>query len=209
MTRLIRQSCRLLLLYTIVLGVGYPILVTGFAQWVFPEQANGNLIGSATHRQGSLLIGQTFTNPEYFWGRPSAILPHPYDASDSTGSNIGPLNPKLRKAVEFRITALRIHDPDNQLPIPIDLVTSSGSGLDPHISPQAADYQVPRIARLRGIPIDRVHDLVKTHIECGGSRLLSAPRVNVLRLNLDLDKLDDHHRACYDLIMVKATDNGN
>ncbi len=177
------------LLLTVVTGIVYPLLVTGVAQLLFPHQANGSLIPGKGGYAGSELIGQPFDDPKYFWGRLSATPDFPYNSASSSGSNLGPSNPALVDEVKGRLEALKKADPGNEAPIPIDLVTSSGSGLDPHISPAAADYQVARVARARGIPEDRVRALVG---EFTGPRqwgFLGEPRVNVLKLNLALDRL--------------------
>ena len=147
MKHLIRPAILLLLLLTVLTGILYPLCITGFAQLLFPHEANGSLIVREGHPAGSALIGQPFEDPRYFWGRPSATRPFPYNSAASTGSNLGPSNPELTKAVRSRIAALRAADPADRRPIPVDLVTASGSGLDPHISPAAALYQVPRVAR--------------------------------------------------------------
>src|SRR5258708_2023097 len=178
-------------LFTLILGVVYPLAVTGVAQVLFPRQANGSLIKEDDKVVGSSLIGQAFEDPKYFWGRPSATNPGPpYDASSSTGSNLGPTNPDLAKAIQERVSALKEADPDNTAPIPVDLVTASGSGLDPHISIAAAEYQSGRVARIRGLPLERVRKLIAEHTEQRTFGLLGEPRVNVLELNRALDKLD-------------------
>ena len=177
------------LLLTVVTGVVYPLLVTGIAQLAFPEKANGSLIRSEGGYAGSELVGQPFDDPKYFWGRLSATPDFPYNAASSSGSNLGPSNPALAEAVKTRVAALQKADPGNTLPLPIDLVTSSGSGLDPHLSPAAAFYQVPRVARARGLSEDRVRRLVGRFIEPRQWGFLGEPRVNVLKLNLSLDRL--------------------
>ena len=174
-------------LLSLVTGVAYPLIVTGIAQAVFPSQANGSLILHDGKPVGSSLIGQPFDDPRYFWGRLSATAPFAYNAGASSGSNLGPINPALHAAAKGRIDALREADPGNQAPIPVDLVTASGSGLDPDISPAAAFYQVPRIARARHLTEERVRELVHTHVRHRQLGLLGEPRVNVLRLNLALD----------------------
>ncbi len=183
----LRPAVLILLVLTIVTGVVYPLVVTAIGQIVFPDQANGSLIERDGKVLGSSLIGQPFSDPKYFWPRPSATGPVPYNAGASSGSNQGPLNPALTDAVKARIEALRAADPGQTLPVPVDLVSASGSGLDPHISPAAAAYQVPRVARVRGLPEDRVRALVAEHIEGRQLGILGEPRVNVLLLNLALD----------------------
>lgn len=189
MAKLLRQSLVMLLLLTIVTGVVYPLLVTGVAQGLFPAQANGSLLMEHDKAVGSRLIGQSFTDPRYFWGRPSATSPMPYNGASSGGSNQGPTNPALTAAVKQRIEALRAADPGNTAPVPVDLVTASGSGLDPHISPAAAQYQVARVARVRGLPQATVKALVAAHTSGRQLGVLGEPRVNVLELNLALDAL--------------------
>ena len=183
----IRPALVVLALLTLVTGVAYPLIVTGIAQVVFPAQANGSLILRDGKPVGSGLIGQPFDDPRYFWGRLSATAPFPYNAGASSGSNLGPINPALHAAAKGRIDALREADPGNQAPIPVDLVTASGSGLDPDISPAAAFYQVQRVARARHLYEERVRELVHTHIRHRQLGVLGEPRVNVLRLNLALD----------------------
>ncbi len=186
---MIRPALTMLGLFTVLTGFVYPAVVTGVAQVVFPKQANGSLIEKNGRVIGSELIGQFFDEPGSFWSRPSATAPTPYNAGASTGSNLGPLNPALRDAVAQRVKALREADPGNNAPVPIDLVTTSGSGLDPHISPAAAYYQVPRVARVRGLAPDRVKQLVAAHIEGRTFGMLGEPCVNVLQLNLALNEL--------------------
>ena len=183
----IRPALVVLALLTLVTGVAYPLIVTGIAQVVFPAQANGSLILRDGKPVGSGLIGQPFDDPKYFWGRLSATGPFPYNAGASSGSNLGPINPALHAAAKGRIDALREADPGNQAPVPVDLVTASGSGLDPDISPAAAFYQVQRVARARHLYEERVRELVHTHIRHRQLGVLGEPRVNVLRLNLALD----------------------
>ena len=183
----LKPALVVLVLLSLVTGVAYPLVVTGIAQAVFPSQANGSLILRDGKPVGSSLIGQPFDDPRYFWGRLSATAPFAYNAGASSGSNLGPINPALHAAAKGRIDALREADPGNQAPIPVDLVTASGSGLDPDISPAAAFYQVPRVARARHLDEERVRELVHTHIRHRQLGLLGEPRVNVLRLNLALD----------------------
>lgn len=187
MKTLLRPAVSLFLLLTIITGVAYPLAVTGIAKVAFPETADGSLIVSNGRLVGSRLIGQTFTDPRYFWGRPSATSPMPYNAASSGGSNQGPLNPALADAVKGRVETLKAADPGNTGPIPGDLVTASASGLDPHISPEAAAYQVGRVARQRHLLEAEVRELVREHSEGRDWGLLGEPRVNVLKLNLALD----------------------
>jgi potassium-transporting ATPase KdpC subunit len=182
-----RAALVLLILLSVVTGVIYPAIVTAIAQIVFPHQANGSLIVKDGKVVGSALIGQPFDDPKYFWGRPSATSPFGYNAGSSSGSNQGPTNPDLVKAVQARVDALRAADPGNTAPVPVDLVTASGSGLDPHISPAAALYQVRRVAKARGVEEDVVRALVAQHTEGRQLGFLGEPRVNVLALNLALD----------------------
>jgi K+-transporting ATPase ATPase C chain len=183
----LRPTVVLLLLLTIVTGVAYPLLFTGIAQLAFPAQANGSLIVDQGKPVGSMLIGQPFEDPRYFWGRLSATAPAAYTASASSGSNQGPLSDALLDAVKARRDALREADPGNDAPIPVDLVTASGSGLDPHISPAAARYQAARVARARGIPLAQVTALIDQRTEGRQFGILGEPRVNVLALNRALD----------------------
>jgi K+-transporting ATPase ATPase C chain len=185
----IRPALMILLILTVLTGLVYPLAVTGMAQLFFPEQANGSLIVHNGKVIGSKLIGQYFDRPEYFWSRPSATSPFPYNAAASGGSNLGPTNPALIEAVKARVAALRAADPGNELPIPVDLVTASGSGLDPHISPAAALYQLKRVARARGLDENTVLTLVTQHTEGRQFGFLGEPRVNVLQLNLAIDAL--------------------
>jgi potassium-transporting ATPase KdpC subunit len=175
------------LLLTVITGVIYPLLVTGVGQVAFSDAANGSLIRSGDVLIGSRWIGQPFTDPNYFFGRPSATAPQPYNGAASSGSNLGPTNPALIKAVGERVAALRALDPGNKAPVPVDLVTASASGLDPHISPAAAEYQVPRVARLRNRPESEIRELVERATEGRTFGVLGEPRVNVLELNLALD----------------------
>jgi K+-transporting ATPase ATPase C chain len=185
----LRPALVLLAALTFICGVLYPLLVTGAAQALFPRQANGSIMTEAGRAVGSSLIGQPFENPKYFWPRPSATTPVPYNAAASSGSNLGPTNPALIKAVQGRIAALRAADPDNTAPVPVDLVTASASGLDPDISPAAAYYQVRRVARARGIPEKNIRALVERYTEGRQFGGFGEPRVNVLKLNLALDQL--------------------
>jgi K+-transporting ATPase ATPase C chain len=177
----------MLVALTVVTGILYPLLVAGIAQTVFPRQANGSLIERDGKVRGSALIGQPFSDPKYFWSRPSATAPMPYSAGASSGSNQGPLNPALHAAVKGRIEVLQKADPDNKAPVPVDLVTASASGLDPHITPAAAEYQVGRVAKARGLAPEKVRAVVAEHTEGRQLGFLGEPRVNVLRLNLALD----------------------
>ena len=184
----VRPALVLFGLLTILTGVIYPAAITAVAQTVFRSQANGSLIETDGKVVGSRLIGQPFDSPRYFWPRPSATGPGPYNAAASTGSNLGPTNPALLDAVKGRVEAIRREHPDQTGPIPADLVTASASGLDPHISPAAAEYQVTRVAKARGLSPDAVRRLVADHTEGRTLGLLGEPRVNVLRLNLALDE---------------------
>jgi K+-transporting ATPase ATPase C chain len=187
MKNLLRPALSLFILLTIVTGLVYPAIVTGMAGIAFPDQAQGSLVRRDGQVVGSLLIGQSFTDPKHFWGRPSATSPMANNAANSGGSNQGPLNPALLDAVKGRVDALRAADPQNTAPVPVDLVTASASGLDPHISVSAAEYQVARVARVRGIAPDVVRAAVVRHTEPRQLGFLGEPRVNVLALNLDLD----------------------
>lgn len=188
MKTLIRPAVVLFVLLSVITGLIYPLLVTGIAQVLFPEQAAGSLIERDGQRIGSRLIGQNFTDPKYFWGRLSATGPYPYNAAASGGSNLGPLNPALKEAVESRIAALRAADPGKTAPVPVDLVTASASGLDPHISPAAAEYQITRVARARGLAPETVRALVAQHTKARQWGVFGEPRVTVLELNLTLDR---------------------
>jgi K+-transporting ATPase ATPase C chain len=187
MRKQIRPALMALLIFTVLTGLIYPLVVTGIAQLVFPRQANGSLITQNGQTVGSSLIGQSFDNPKYFWGRLSATGPFPYNAAASSGSNYGPTNPALLDAVKARIAALKAVDPANTQPIPVDLVTASGSGLDPDISIAAAFYQLPRVARLRGLSESAVRLLVDKYTTGRLLGFIGEPRVNVLELNLALD----------------------
>ncbi|MFZ1937092.1 MAG: potassium-transporting ATPase subunit KdpC [Thermoguttaceae bacterium] len=189
MLKQLKQATLLFLVLSILTGIIYPLAITVVAQLAFPKQANGSLIYRDGRPVASALIGQPFTDAKYFWSRPSATSPMPYNAESSNGSNLGPTNPDLTKAVRQRIAALKKVDPDNDAPIPVDLVTSSASGLDPDISPAAAEYQVARVAKARGLDVAVVRQLVAKHTEGRTLGLLGEPRVNVVELNLDLDNL--------------------
>jgi K+-transporting ATPase ATPase C chain len=187
MTEHLRPAIVSLALFTVITGLAYPALITGIAQVFFRHQANGSLIVKDGKVVGSSLIGQPFDDPKYFWGRASATSPFPYNAAASSGSNQGPTNPDFIKAVQGRVDALRAADPGNTSPVPVDLVTASASGLDPHISPAAAFYQAGRVAKARGLDAPKVRELVARHIERRQLGVLGEPRVNVLALNLALD----------------------
>ncbi|KQV81176.1 potassium-transporting ATPase subunit KdpC [Rhizobacter sp. Root1221] len=188
MKNLIRPAVTLFVLMSVVTGLAYPALVTGAASIVFPDQAAGSLIKVDGKVVGSTLIGQNFTDPKYFWGRPSATGPMPYNAAGSGGSNQGPLNPALTDAVKSRVEALKAADPTNGRPVPVDLVTASGSGLDPHISVAAAAYQAERVARVRKLSPGQVKEAIARHTEGRFLGVLGEPRVNVLMLNIELDR---------------------
>jgi K+-transporting ATPase ATPase C chain len=187
MSRLIRNSLMMLLLMTLITGVLYPLAATGLAQVIFPGQANGSLIEKNGKPVGSALIGQSFTDAKYFWGRPSATSPNPNNAASSSGSNTGPTNPALIDAIKQRIDALHAVDPGNKAPVPVDLITASGSGLDPDISPAAAQYQLARVAQARKLSVSQVQALVDQSTSGRTLGILGEPRVNVLKLNLALD----------------------
>lgn len=191
MSRLIRNALLLLLALSVVTGVLYPLVVTGLAQVLFPARSNGSLIVRDGKPAGSELIGQAFSDPKYFWGRPSATAPFANNAASSIGSNLGPTNPALKEAIKQRVDALRAADPGNAASVPVDLVTASGSGLDPHISPAAARYQLARVARARGVSEERVANLLSKATEGRQLGVLGEPRVNVLELNLMLDGKSD------------------
>ena len=189
MITIIRPALVFFVVLTILTGIAYPLAVTGIARIAFPWEASGSLITTDGQTVGSALIGQSFGDPKHFWGRPSATGPFPYNAAASSGSNQGPLNPALTDAVKGRIEALKAADPENALPVPVDLVTASASGLDPHISVAAAQYQAARVARSRQVPLEQVNQLIDQHTEGRALGFLGEPRVNVLNLNLALDGL--------------------
>ena len=187
MRALLRSSVLLLAVLSVLTGLVYPLAMTGAARLLFPRQARGSVIESGGRAVGSALVGQPFDDPRYFWGRPSPTPSFPYNAAASAGSNLDLNNPALTAAVRVRVEALRAAEPDNDAPVPVDLVTASGSGLDPHISPAAAAFQVRRVARVRGLTQDVVRRIVADHTEGRALGLLGEPRVNVLELNLALD----------------------
>ena len=186
----LRPAAMLLVVLSLVTGVIYPLAIAGLAQGLFPRQALGSLLTRNGALIGSSLIGQNFSDPGHFWGRPSATTPQPYNATASGGSNLGPLNPALTAAVRARIAALRAADPGNAAPLPVDLVTSSGSGLDPEISVAGAAWQAARVARARHVPVERIRALIGAHSHGSVLGVIGEPRVNVLELNLALDALD-------------------
>lgn len=189
MSMYLKPAAMLLLSLTLVTGAAYPALVTILAQALFTHQANGSLIKNQQGQLiGSELIGQTFSEPKYFWSRPSATAPHSYNAAASSGSNLGPTNPALADAVAARVQALKDADPGNKTPVPVDLVTASGSGLDPHISVAAAEYQIKRVAKVRKISEAKLKELVNAHTEGRQWQVFGESRVNVLKLNLALDQ---------------------
>jgi len=185
----IRPAIVSIAIFTLLTGIFYPLVITGIAQVIFPHQANGSLIVKNSQVLGSELIGQPFDDPRYFWGRLSATAPFPYNAAASTGSNLGPMNQALTDQVSARIAALKAADPDNDTPIPVDLVTASGSGLDPDISIAAAQYQARRVATARGLSEEVVRSLIESNTQKRQFGLLGEPRVNVLKLNLALDEI--------------------
>jgi len=189
MKQYLRPAVSLFLLLTLVTGIAYPVLAAVVGAVLFPRQTAGSLVVKDGKATGSELIGQNFSAPQYFWGRLSATAPNPYNAMASSGSNLGPLNPALIDAVKGRIAALQQADPSSRLPVPVDLVTASASGLDPDISPAAAQYQVSRVARARHLPPKQVEELVGQHTAGRQFGILGEPRVNVLALNLALDAL--------------------
>jgi potassium-transporting ATPase KdpC subunit len=193
-TSLLRPTLVLFLVLTAITGIVYPLIVTGIAQGLFPHQAAGSLIVRDGKPVGSQLIGQAFGDPKYLWSRPSATSPQPYNGLGSNGSNLGPLNPALTDAVKQRIDALHAADPTNKAPVPVDLVTASGSGLDPDESLAAAYYQAARVAKARGLDEQTVRSLIGTHARGNFLGLFGDPRVNVLELNLALDKLPQRPR---------------
>ena len=188
MFKQLRAAIVMLLAMTVLTGMIYPAAITGIAQVIFPYQANGSLIVQNGKVVGSALIGQPFDDPKYFWSRPSATAPYPYNAAASSGSNLGPTNGVLTQTVQARVDTLLKADPGNTSPVPVDLVTASGSGLDPNISPAAAEYQVPRVARVRHMDTAKVRQLVAQSITGRFLGLLGEPAVNVLQLNLALDQ---------------------
>ena len=187
--RLIRPAVSLLALMTVLLGIVYPLVITGAAKVAFPRQAGGSLIYQNGKLIGSTLIGQSFSDPKYFWGRPSATSPQPYNGLASSGSNLGPLNPALLDGVKANVKALHDADPDNRLPIPVDLVSASASGLDPQISPAAAHYQAARVARARNLPLEQVESVIRAHERGRLLGFIGESRINVLEANLALDHL--------------------
>ncbi|WP_374569298.1 potassium-transporting ATPase subunit KdpC [Ideonella sp.] len=186
---LLRPAITLFVVLSVVTGLAYPLLTTGVAQVAFPDAANGSLILREGQPVGSRLIGQAFSDPKHFWSRPSATTPMAYNAANSMGTQAGPLNPALVEAVKGRVDALRAADPGNTAPVPVDLVTTSASGFDPHISRAAADYQLARVAKARGLPEEQVRAIVDQHTEGAWLGFIGEPRVNVLMLNLALDAL--------------------
>lgn len=188
LSQVIRPAVIFMVVMTVLTGVIYPLVITGIAQVVFPNQANGSLIHEGDKLVGSTLIGQPFDDPKYFWSRPSATGPYPYNASASSGSNLGPIEPNLTGAFKTRVDALKLADPGNEKPIPVDLITASSSGLDPHISPAAADYQISRVAKARGLQENSLRDLVTKHTERRTFGVLGEERVNVVTLNLELNR---------------------
>jgi len=185
----IRSTVLLFAVITILTGIVYPFFVAGLAQALFPRQANGSLIEINRDKAASELVGQPFSDPRYFWGRPSATMPFAYNGASSAASNLGTSNPDLKAAVQMRIAALLAADNENRLPIPVDLVTASGSGLDPHISPASAMYQASRVAKARGTDKRTIEELVRVHIRDRQFGVLGEPTVHVLRLNMALDAM--------------------
>ncbi|MBF0126960.1 MAG: potassium-transporting ATPase subunit KdpC [Magnetococcales bacterium] len=193
MIKELKPALVMLGLMTLLTGIVYPALVTGVAQTLFPRQANGSILEFQGRPVGSTLVGQPFSDPGVFWGRPSATAPVPYNAAASGGSNLGPRHPALEEAVKGRIAALEQSDPQQTRPIPVELVTASASGLDPHISPAAARWQLPRVARAQGLSEQALANLVARHTESRTFGVLGEPRVNVLTLNLDLKSMNSRH----------------
>jgi potassium-transporting ATPase KdpC subunit len=189
MSKLWLQSVLMLIVFSVLTGIAYPLVVTGAAQLCCRRQAQGSLLQAHGHMVGSALIGQAFDEPRYFWSRPSATSPQPYNGAASGGSNLGPTNPAQFDAVRMRVAALQAADPGNRLPVPVDLVTASASGLDPDISPAAAMYQVSRVARARGMDPALLRSLVRARMQGRQWGIFGEPRVNVLQLNLALDVL--------------------
>jgi potassium-transporting ATPase KdpC subunit len=189
MSRILLPSLLTLLVFSALTGIVYPLVVTGIAAVCCARQAGGSLIMQGDHVVGSALLGQPFDDPKYFWPRPSATTPQPYNGASSTGSNLGPTNPAQIDAVKARLAALQQADPGDKLPVPVDLVTASASGLDPHISPAAAEYQLARVARARRLDPRRLHALIAAHTQARQWGIFGEPRVNVLELNLALDAL--------------------
>jgi K+-transporting ATPase ATPase C chain len=189
MLLLLRRAVVSLLLMAVIAGVVYPLVVTAVGRVVFPHRSQGSLIVQGDKIVGSELIGQPFEDPRYFWPRPSATSPMPYNAGASSGSNLGPTNPALMQAVRERVAKLKSADPNNNLPIPADLITASASGLEPYISPAAAEYQAPRVARARGLAAEQVRQLIRAHTRGRQWGFLGQPRTNVVTLNLALDRL--------------------
>lgn len=189
MIQILRPALILFIFISLITGLVYPLVVTNVAQRIFPKEAAGSIVFRDGKEVGSALIGQNFSEPKYFWGRPSATGPMPYNATASGGSNQGPLNPALTDAVASRVAALRAADPGNSAAVPVDLVTASASGLDPHISPAAAIYQAPRVARVRGVPLQKILTAITKNTEMPLWGLIGEARVHVLQLNLDLDTL--------------------
>jgi K+-transporting ATPase ATPase C chain len=189
MAKTLTQSLLALIVFTVLTGVVYPLVVTGITHVCCARAAEGSLIHQGDQLAGSLLLGQPFDDPKYFWPRPSATTPQPYNGSASTGSNLGPTNPALIDAVKARVAVLQQADPDNRLPVPVDLVTASASGLDPHISPAGAEYQISRVAGVRGLDPVQLRALVAAHTDLRQWGVFGEPRVNVLELNLALDAL--------------------
>lgn len=186
-SRVVRPAASLLIVMTVLLGIVYPLAIMAIARVAFPRQAAGSLITRNGRLVGSTLIGQNFSDPGHFWGRPSATTPQPYNGVGSGGSNVGPLNPALLEAIKVNAKALRDADPGNAQPVPVELVTASASGLDPEISPAAAQYQVSRVARARSITVAKLEALIAAHQQARLLGFIGEPRVNVLELNLALD----------------------